>query len=424
MDVIRKGIRIITALLIVVFVNSSFAANFFNVQSSGQNLIINTQVPTHPSLYPSAGIRIPANYSFSPTTNCLLNFATGYCSFPVGNTQPAVIGLVGSPGLINVSLCLLANPYSLEMPISCQNYTVGVGGTPTPPPPSPVRGIFGYVANFDSISKCSIAPDGTLFNCVATLTGLSPFDIELNQDSTLAYVSYLAGSQTGVLKCSVNFVNGDLVNCSPTGNGFNAPLGIDINPTGNYAYIANSNGDITKCSIINGDFVSCSLTGGGVAVAVDITINRAGTFAYITDSTNQQIIKCDVDQTNGDLTNCTFTGPQNVFIPRFIEFNNAGTTAYITTNAVNLSYGVFACTVNQVSGALTNCTDTGGFTAITGGIAFNAAGDLIYITNQSSVTTCGMDTNTPSLLINCTTSGNYFFNPLGPAGIALTGGHS
>ncbi len=423
MDVKRKGIRIITALLTVIFVNSAFAANFFNVQSSEFNLIIHTQVPTHPQPYQSAGIRIPPNYSFSPTTNCLLNYVTGYCSFPVGNTLPAVIGLVGSPGLINISLCLRANPYSVQDPVSCQNYTVGVGGTPTPPPVR-VRGIFGYVANDSSgeVLKCSIAPDGTLFNCVATLTGLNqPYDIELNQDSTLAYVSVNTdGIQTGILKCSVGFENGDLVNCSPTGNGFIFPFGIDINPTGNIAYVVNSDNSISKCPIINGDFVGCTLMGVGATNPRDITINKDGTFAYITDIAQAAIIKCNVAP-NGDLFACGLIAPIGAFIPQFIEFNNAGTSAYITTNN-----GVFACLVNPPAGTLSSCQLTGGIIGLTGGIAFNAAGDLIYITNpnDNTVTTCGMAAPlplNPSLLINCTTSGNNLAFPLG---IALTGGRS
>jgi hypothetical protein len=415
MDVIMKGIRIIlTAVLTVIFVNSALAANFFNVQSSGLNLIVNTQVPTHPSPYLSAGIKIlnPNFYSLSPPTNCLFNFATGYCSFPVGNSQPAVISLVGNPGLVTVSLCLRADPFSLATPISCQNYTVGVGGIPTPPPPPiPVLEFFAYVVNESSgeVSKCNFASNGTLINCSSTLTGLNaPFDIALNQSNTLAYVSTQINT---ILKCGL--VNGDLVNCSPTGNGFATPQGIAINPAGNFAYIANSaNATISKCPIINGDLVGCTPTGSGLGGPQAITINPAGTFAYITNLLTFEIVKCTIAG-NGDLTPCAQTGPV-LIIPEFVGFNKTGNTAYVTSNV-----GVFACQVNNL-GNLINCVPTGGFgLTLTTGIALNATGNLVYISipNANTVSTCTIDPN--NLLINCTNSANVFQLP---AGIALIGG--
>ncbi|MBA2711486.1 MAG: hypothetical protein H0U57_12960 [Tatlockia sp.] len=413
MNKFQKRIQITLALITLVFFNSAFATNLFNVTSNGFDLTINTNTN---NFYHSAGVKLQTPYYFlSPTSNCIFNYATGFCSFPVGKFAPAKISLLGNPGIVPLTLCLLANPFSAERPVSCQNYSVPVGSTQPPEPiPTPVITIpYAYVASQLSgeVSRCNLAADGSLTNCTPTVALLNtPFDVAVNQANTFAYVSTQPNI---VLKCTVAS-DGAFSNCVSTGSGFVNPEGIALNSAGNIAYIVNAVNPfsyVSKCTIAaNGDLISCTPTATGVFnLPQDITINPTGTMAYITDPNGGQIYRCDI-AVNGDLTPCSVAAP---FGGEFLAFKQAGDVAFVTTGT-----GVLSCEVSNI-GNLVNCFTTGGPFTSTSGIAVNSAETLVYISdpNDNSVSTCEIDPN--NFLINCMSSGNGLSYPVG---IALTGG--
>ncbi|MBA2711487.1 MAG: hypothetical protein H0U57_12965 [Tatlockia sp.] len=393
MNKFQKRIQITLALITLVFFNSAFAANLFNVTSNGFDLTINTNTN---NFYSSAGIKLQTPYYFlAPTNNCIFNYATGFCSFPVGKFTPAKISLLGIPGIVPVTLCLLAKPFSAERPLSCQNYSVPVGSTHPPEPKPPVIIPYAYVVNNLSgqILKCNVAANGSLSNCTPTVTGLnSPADVTVNQSNTFAYVS---NEPSSVLKCKIA-ANGDLVNCIPTGSGFDSPAGIALNPTGNIAYIVNmgnpNNPYISKCTITaNGDFLSCTQQPPtpGSTDPREITINPTGTLAYITDPIGHTIYRCEISAVNGDLSPCE-VAYQSLTLenPEFVVFKSAN-VAFFTTGS-----DVYSCEVDP-NGNIINCNPTALTLDVAVGIALNFAGTLAFITSPSAdiVSTCEIDSN-------------------------------
>ncbi|MBA2652825.1 MAG: hypothetical protein H0U73_11230 [Tatlockia sp.] len=412
-----KGFRVsLASLMMLLFVQASFAlpGTFFEVAASGLNLIIKTQVPTHPLPYVAAGIRVLSpDYSLSPTANCKLNFLTGYCVFTVGNSLPAAITLIGSSGTVDLQLCLNANS-----PYTCQNYTVLIGGGIIPTPPIKTQA-FAYVVSFgtNQVFKCNIAANGSLFNCIPTVTsGLSsPIDVAIDPTNRFAYITT---SINTVLKCNLFPTDGNLINCAPTGSGFVAPAGITTHTIGNttYAYVVNGGlvPTVSKCTIApNGDLMSCALSViGAVNGYRGIAINPTGTLAYIANNSTNEITRCII-AINGDLSGCVLATNSIVGGPSFLDFNNAGTIAYVTTVTL-----VYKCDVDGV-GNLTSCVTTGSGFTNPGGIALNFTGTLVYVVNggvgANNVSVCSIDSNNE--LANCTTSGSV---PT-PFGIALSG---
>jgi 6-phosphogluconolactonase (cycloisomerase 2 family) len=91
------------------------------------------------------------------------------------------------------------------------------------------NGLFAYITNqiANSVSLCTISPINSLFeNCTPTGNGFNaPSDFTFSASHKFAYIS----NANSVSVCQVNQQNGTLSNCNNYNGNFNHSTGIRIN---------------------------------------------------------------------------------------------------------------------------------------------------------------------------------------------------
>lgn len=298
-------------------------------------------------------------------------------------------------------------------------------GTPSPlnvstfTPSTPTRA---YVSNYssNSVSFCSLsASTGKLNLCQDSGVGAifqTPIGIEFNSDNTRLYVTNFNGSSgTTVSFCSINVTTGILSGCADVdGDGsavFSGPLDVRFDDSFTQVYVSNlANNTVSLCSVNSstGKFSACATTGNSFTTPAGISLNRAGTRAYVSnDASATTVSLCSRNLTTGTLSGCVnadgdgsavFAGPSSAI------FNAAETRVYITNNDGGTGTTVTLCSVNLITGKLSNCQGSGAG-AIFLSPAFselNSNNTLIYISNQTgtSVTLCSVNPTT-GLLSGC-----------------------
>jgi DNA-binding beta-propeller fold protein YncE len=336
---------------------------------SALNFRIFTTIPNH--LYLLAGIKINTP-GYTLGADCI-PAGNGYCMFSVSDTTSKVISLN----------------------TSAQHYA--------------------YVTNSGNhtVSWCSIESAGTLSGCTSLGGFNSPSSIALNLRLAWAYITNFLGSS--VFLCTIDRTTGALSTCISTGSGFSNPRAIALNPAKTFAYITQDN-MVQQCSInsATGILSGCSDSGGtGFTNASGIAINPAGTFAYVTGAPDL-VSRCIVNSTSGSLSGCVSTGT-GFSDPARITLNAEGTFAYVTNSGTS---DITVCSVDNSTGDLGNCTITAaGVFNIFGNMAINESGSMAYVPNMNSnfVSVCSV--NSDGTLTACIDSGGTGFNS--PQGLAL-----
>ena len=267
--------------------------------------------------------------------------------------------------------------------------------------------------------------------------------------------AYITNAAT-VSRCYVDDTF-NLYNCIDTGSNFMSPSGIAVSSgPNNYAYITNSNDEVTQCSINPDDGLlqNCNkvtITNGedpaGTLSGITIYDNKA----YITDLVANSVYLCDIDPQNGNISsNCPATGaPTGLFNqPSGISISSAyAGTAYISNlggtatlcsvlgggplgkcqpapqvqnmlgvsiSPENYAYftsptGILACALNSPFGSITSCTTTGNISSPTG---IYSVASFVYVTDTTanSVSRCTADPLTGALS-NCEATGSGFRSP-------------
>lgn len=317
-------------------------------------------------------------------------------------------------------------------------------GTPNPlnistvVPSSPNRS---YVSNYsaNTVSLCSVtATTGKLSQCSDSGVGAvfsTPIDISLNPARSRLYAGNFDGSSgTSVQACSVNMTTGTLSGCANVdGDGsavFSGPSHVAFSFSGTKAYVSNlASGVISLCSVnlSTGKFTECATAGTGFSFPVELKLSTRGTRAYVgNDATSSTVSLCAVNTTTGELTACANADGDGTAVfagPAFMAFNEDETRVYVSNNNSGTGTSVTLCSVNLVTGKLSNCRDSGAGAIFSSpaSVNLNPANTLIYIGNQTgtSVTLCTVNATT-GLLSGCANSdgdGTAVFS--GPAGIIL-----
>lgn len=395
-----KGIRTISGLLAgMLLIQTAYSApgKFFRLTPDGLNINITTKVPTHPTPYYTAGLILNSpgfSVSSGPGVRCTSDGQ--FCRFAqIGNNLPVSVKITGPAGqTAGLILCL-----SVDHGLSCQNYSVEIGGL----------GLI-YVVNNDNdtVSKCAIDQSGNLSNCSTAANGFfEPKAIAFNTQKNLAYIAETAG----VKKCTISAF-GNLTACTPTGPGFGSPvLSIVLDSAQTIAYVTDFAGNITTCTIaISGDLAGCTSQSSGSSILTDITLNPAGNLAYLVGSGVffSDIVKCGIDS-NGNITGCNVTNYNEVF--RNITINQAGTYAYLSED----SGSVWQFSINQ-AGDLVNGIEFTGFNNPRD-LIINSAGTELYVSNRSTntVSRCMLNPANGNLILPYVNSGNGLSEPQGLA---------
>ncbi len=204
---------------------------------------------------------------------------------------------------------------------------------------------------------------------------------------------------------------------------FFTPVSLILNSAGTLAYISNFNGlNILRCDVngSNGQLSGCVNTGAtgtgfqpGVIIEPYATqLSLDGTMAYIVSNGDATIYKCDV-QLNGDLSNCTNASPGTTLNdPVDLVFNSPHTQAYITRRSAG---SILKCDVGS-DGMLTNCATTATGISAPFQITFNSTDSIAYIGRAvfdvSGIFKCAVDSQ--GNFSQCASAGaTSIFIPLG-----------
>ncbi len=140
------------------------------------------------------------------------------------------------------------------------------------------HGSFAFIANRDSdnIIRCSVNEiTGDLSACAAAASGFNdPMGLGINRNNDL-YVTNFGGNS--VSKCSIA-ADGSLSGCAVVGAGFTGPRDIDFTADGQDAYITNFSGsNIFRCAVLSdGVLTGCAASGGFNATPTVIVIRALG----------------------------------------------------------------------------------------------------------------------------------------------------
>ncbi len=228
--------------------------------------------------------------------------------------------------------------------------------------------------------------------------------------------------------------------CKTIGNGNNQPdnllcsqtlasdiLTANVTPEvtniGQAVYVANQAGNsISLCytNATTGFLENCNITAanGTIATPESVATNPAGTFLYIANTSGSGGVSyCQINSTTGALTECQATGNGFPTVTGGIVIAPDNAHAYVSVFTYN---SVSVCDVNSTTGALSGCTATGNSFDTPSGIAINAAGTFVYVTNRhnNSVTPCSVGGG------GALTCGTPVIGFNEPEGITLLGSHA
>ncbi len=284
---------------------------------------------------------------------------------------------------------------------------------------------FAWITNFNTnqVLVCQVNADGTLSNCQDTGgTGFSqPAMIVLNQANTIAYIANLNGGIAGGISACPIMPNGTFGTCQisiltiPT-------FGVTLNPAGTFAYVGGyTSNQVDYCQVNSSDGLlsNCQNTNGtGFSNPIGVTINQTNTLAYVANNGSTNVTVCQISQsgpTIGQFQNCANSG-NNMSQPDYVTFNQAGDVAWVSNESSSL---VVFCAVNPSDGSLSNCQNTGGSFNNPIGTVLNVANTLLYVANflGNSISACMFNPNG-----SFTSCSNAFSGAIlnGPFGIAIS----
>ncbi|KTD59943.1 hypothetical protein [Legionella shakespearei] len=366
----------------------------------------NTKITRTLTLTPQKGVvqktnmpgSCPAQFTLAPNQSCSLHIE-------VHGNQIAREGHVGGP-VVCKSNNGAADPFLCSQPSLVNSLYVTF-----------IQ--IAYVSNAVSgtVSKCSLAANGTFSSCVDSGVGAqfdTPAEISIHPSLPIAYV--VNSSSDSVSRCTMDN-DGSFVSCTKFFGGsvpFESPEGIVLNHDGSIAYVANaSSTEVSQC-VLNpdGTFNNCVVAGTVPSsnTPFGIALNSAGTFAYVTCC--DAVIKCFI-KSNGAFGACIDSGVGATFnFANGIVINKSDTIAYVVDQGIP-GYGISVC--QMFKGALVSCRlfTLPAFFDVPSDIVLNRSETLAYISTDNTVAVCAIrpDGN----LEQCVNSGGSFDDARGIA---------
>lgn len=227
---------------------------------------------------------------------------------------------------------------------------------------------------------------GAVGSFSTTTSNSSANGLAVSSNHYLYYVN--AGpSNTTASSCAIGST-GALSNCVTYFSSPNANNGLTSNALyGNFLYLTSpNNNEILRCTLGSNGAFSCSLSnfftvaGAPQDFKIDPAVNTVG---YAATLTAHAITKCDVNPTNGAISNCVIASP-NVGNPNYIAIHPSGTFLYIAGSSTGDP--ILACSIDATTHDLDSCSPASGQPSTTNqqvvGITFNVTGDKVYFTND------------------------------------------
>ena len=220
--------------------------------------------------------------------------------------------------------------YAVDSTTGQYHYTgyVNTGTTPLSVTVDPT-GQFAYVANSGdgTVSVYSINQNTGRLTAVGTAVaaGTLPLSVTVDPTGQFAYVANY--SSNNISAYTIDQVSGALTEITGlVGSPFAAgtkPLSVTVDPTGMFAYVANSGTD-NNVSVYTINQITGALTVVGSVAAgtkpLSVTVDPTGMFAYVVNQTDNNVSVYTINQTTGTLTELADS-----------PFNTGSTPASITT---------------------------------------------------------------------------------------------
>jgi 6-phosphogluconolactonase (cycloisomerase 2 family) len=264
----------------------------------------------------------------------------------------------------NVSAYTIKSPTGKITQISSSPFPAGSGPRSITTDPF-VK--FAYCANQSGVSAYTInstSGDLTPISGSPFASGTGPDSVAVDPSGRFAYVSN-SGSPPSIYAYTINASTGALTYLASYSTGtYSDPLAVAIDPTGQFLYVANSSTNGTDGNVlafaINASTGALTAIGSPLTSYVDypnsVAVDPSGRFAYVANSLATTVSVYNINATTGALSPISgspsfTTGPN----PASVTVNPLGTYVYVpsvTGNYVN-TYAIDAST-----GALTQLTDS------------------------------------------------------------------
>ena len=280
-------------------------------------------------------------------------------------------------------------------------------GPPIVPPDAGTRfvavhpsGQFAYVANwgagdvtFGSVSMYTINPTtGALtFTGTITVPGTgAPWSVAVDPSGQFAYVANEAGLvPTNVSMFTIDATTGALTSIGTIAAADRAH-GVTVDPTGKFAYVTNTSfPPADSVSMYTIDATTGALTSIGTIAAgtgpisrhiggPPVAVDPTGKFAYVANSGSNDVSMYTIDTTTGTLTSI---GPIAAGTgPTSVAVDPTGKFAYVANSGSN---DVSMYTIDTTTGTLTSIGTIDAGSSPTS-IAVHPSGEFAYVTNSGS----------------------------------------
>lgn len=292
--------------------------------------------------------------------------------------------------------------------------TTGAGANPYAVAITP-NGLFAVVTNLvgNSVSSYSVnTGSGAVTLVGSSVNSVNPYGIAMDPLGRFTWVANYSASTVSAY--SINGSTGQLTAVGvPTASG-TLPYAVAAHPSGNYVYVANEFSNSVSAFSVNASTGALTLLAGTVANSVlrphSIAVDPSGRFVYVTDQ-GSSVAAFRVNASTGVLSVVGYTNTGTA--PTAVAVHPSGLFVYATTSS-----GVSAFAINSTTGALTAIGSAVAAGSNPVGLALDAPGTHLYVTNQGSNGTSGfsIDATTGAL----TSLGAAVSTGSGPIGIAIT----
>jgi 6-phosphogluconolactonase len=253
-------------------------------------------------------------------------------------TIDATSGTLISAGMINGNCPGLCFPSAVVVDPSGKFAYVANGNNP-----GSTGSVFMYTVN---------ATTGALTSTGTIATGINPVSVAVDPAGKFAYVanaSDIFGSAGSISMYTINATTGALTPTGTIAAGI-SPLSLVVDPSGEFAYLANSGSNDVSTYTINA--TTGALTSiGSIAAGTNpdsVVVDPSGKFAYVVNFSSNDVSMYTINATTGALTSTGTIGAGTY--PTSIAIHPSGNFAYVTNSATNQ---ISMYSIDVATGALT-----------------------------------------------------------------------
>ncbi len=287
---------------------------------------------------------------------------------------------------------------------------------------------FAYVGNYNgfSVSAYAINASSGSLTSIGTPVGTAGKPSAVTSDLSGSYLYATNDTTDNVSVFSINSGNGTLTEISgspfnietnPTGPEF-GPISISIDPSGRFAYVANSSDTLSAYNIDSSTGALSSFITGSPFATGDIpsavAVDPTGRFLYNANLNADNISAFSIDATTGALSTIGTIPAGDA--PNSISVDPSGRFVYVANNG-SLGYSVSAYSIDPLTGGLSEIAGspfTAGNAPIS--ISVDPLGEFVYVAIRSlqNVTPYTIDQSTGAL-----TAGTPVSTELNPQAITV-----